>query len=211
MNQAQEDFTKRIGEACEQYDIPYVLEMLVYPLASDSEQTTDYVEMKTKKPDLVLQSVETFAQPDYGVDLFKLESPLAAADVPGVDGEDAGQAQAYFDALGRAAGRPWVMLSAGADMAAFERILGHAYAAGASGYLAGRAIWLKAFAHFPDWEAMRADLSSDATRYMQRINVLTDDKATPWFSHPVYGENGGGARLSPASAQFRHDYRGFRG
>ena len=64
--QAQKDFTRRIGEACQKFDIPYVFELLVYPLAKDSEQTSDYVEMKTKKPELVLESVETFAAPVGG-------------------------------------------------------------------------------------------------------------------------------------------------
>ena len=211
VNQAQEDFTKRIGEACQRYDIPYVFELLVYPLAGDKEQTTDYVEMKTKKPDLVLQSVQTFAHPDFGVDLFKLESPLPAADVPGVDGDGASDAQRYFDELGRASGRPWVMLSAGADMDAFYRILTHAYAAGASGYLAGRAIWLKAFAQFPDMNAMRASLETEATAYMRRINALTDERAKSWFTHAVFGADGQGAQLNPATAAFRHQYPGFGG
>ena len=58
-----------------------------------------------------------------------------------------------FDHLGRAAGRPWVMLSAGAGKDDFRRILTFAYRAGASGYLAGRAIWWDAFQSFPDLDA----------------------------------------------------------
>ena len=125
----QRDYVARIGDACARYDIPFVFELLVYPLAKDAEQTGDYVEMKTKKPELVLESVRTFADAKYGVDLFKLESPLAADDVPGVGGAGWEAAQELFDALGQAAGRPWVMLSAGAGMAAFRNILTHAYRA----------------------------------------------------------------------------------
>ena len=191
------------------YDIPYVFELLVYPLASDTEQTSDYIEMKTKKPELVLQSVETFAAPEYGVDIFKLESPLAASDVPGVGGEGWEEAQVWFDRLGQAAGRPWVMLSAGAGMAEFRNILTHAYKAGASGYLAGRAIWQKAFAHFPDWDAIRRELKTDALDYMCDLNALTDAQATPWTDHPSLKE--GGASLSPADATFRKSYHGFGG
>lgn len=207
--QAQKDFTRRIGDACRKYDIPYVFELLVYPLAKDAEQTSDYVEMKTKKPELVLESVETFAAPDYGVDIFKLESPLAAQDVPGVDGEGAAVAQRWFDALGQAAGRPWVMLSAGAGMADFRRILTHAYRAGASGYLAGRAIWLDAFQAFPDWDRMRAGLAGPAVDYMRDLNALTDAAALPWHQHACYGP--AGARLEPADQRFRHVYPGFGG
>lgn len=206
--QAQQDFTQRVGAACARYDIPFVFELLLYPLVHDAEQTREYVEMKSKRPELVLQSVETFAAADFGVDIFKLESPLAAEDVPGADGgAGAAEAQRWFDELGRAAGRPWVMLSAGAGMAQFRRILTHAYAAGACGYLAGRAIWLDAFAAFPDWERMRAGLHGPALAYMQDLNALTDTQALPWHQHPCYGP--GGARLEPADQSFRHHYQGF--
>ena len=49
---------KRIGEACAKYDIPFLFELLVYPLKTDSEQTQEYTEMKTKRADDVLKSVE---------------------------------------------------------------------------------------------------------------------------------------------------------
>ena len=204
---AQQDFTQRIGDACRRYDIPFVFELLVYPLASDTEQTRDYVEMKTKHPELVLESVRAFADPKFGVDLFKLESPLAAADVPGVGAPGWESAQRWFDAIGEASGRPWVMLSAGAGMDEFRRILTHAYRAGASGYLAGRAIWSKAFGHFPDWDAIRSGLRGEAVDYMRSLNMLTDKEALPWSRHPVYGERG--ARVEPADASFRHVYPGF--
>ena len=207
--QQQKDFTARIGEACEKYDIPYVFELLVYPLEADKEQTTDYVEMQTKKPDLVLESVETFADPKYGVDVFKLESPLAASDVPGVGAEGWEGAQKWFDELGRAAGRPWVMLSAGAGMAEFRNILTHAYRAGASGYLAGRAIWQKAFGHFPDWEAIRTELRKEGVAYMRDLNDLTDKEATPWMEHKSHATQG--LNVTPADQTFRHDYKGFGG
>ncbi|NRG19278.1 tagatose 1,6-diphosphate aldolase [Rhizobiales bacterium] len=207
VNRHQQDFVKRIGEACGRYDIPFVFELLVYPLAKDAEQTKDYVEMKGKKTDDVLKSVEEFAKPDYGVDLFKLESPLNANDVPGVGGEGWEETQAAFDEMGRLAGRPWVMLSAGAGKGAFRNILTHAYKAGASGYLAGRAIWLDAFSHFPDWEKMRSELEGEGTAYMRKLNALTDKRATPFTSHACYGEGGGCFR--PADASFRSGYSGF--
>ncbi|TQV67734.1 tagatose 1,6-diphosphate aldolase [Exilibacterium tricleocarpae] len=205
---AQQDFTEKIGAACARYDIPFVFELLVYPLAGDSEQTGDYKEMRTKKPELVLESVATFADPRFGVDLFKLESPLAAGDVPGVGNDGWEDAQAWFDKLGATAGRPWVMLSAGAGMEAFEKVLTHAYAAGASGYLAGRAIWLEAFRHFPDWDAIRNALRDDAVDYMRDINRLTDTEALPWHRHSCYG---GTVDVAPADQTFRHHYSGFGG
>ncbi len=197
----QKDFSKRVGEACARYDIPYLFELLVYPLPGDANETKEYVEMAAKRSDHVLASVEEFAHPDYGVDVFKLESPVAA---PAADGS--ATVQALFDEMGRLAGRPWVMLSAGADKAAFRQILAHAYRAGASGYLAGRAIWLDAFHHYPDWAAIHRELEDGSLPYMNDLNALTDMSARAWFDHPVFD---GGAAFRPRSAQFRHDYPGF--
>lgn len=209
VRRAQRDFAARIGAACARYDIPYVFELLVYPLARDAEAGGEYQEMKTKHPELVLESVRAFAAPDFGVDLFKLESPVPAEDAPGVGGEGWEAAQAWFDAVGEAAGRPWVTLSAGAGMSAFRRVLTHAYRAGASGYLAGRAIWLDAFEKFPDWDAIRAGLQGPAREYMRDLNALTDAQARPWTEHPVFGRDG--PRLDPADATFRTTYPGFGG
>ena len=163
--------------------------------------------MRGKHPEWVLQSVEHFAAPDYAVDIFKLESPLPAAAVPGVGNEGWEQAQSWFNELGGLAGRPWVMLSAGADRRAFRHILSHACEAGASGYLAGRAIWWEAFQAFPHWDAIRGKLHTEAVSYMRELNTLTDTAATPWHEHTCYGKQGN--RPRPADAGFRQHYAGF--
>ncbi|MDJ0630054.1 MAG: tagatose 1,6-diphosphate aldolase [Rhodobacter sp.] len=204
VTQAQKDYVKRIGEDCARFDIPFLFELLVYPLAADRHQTGDYVEMRGKKAEHVLASVAEFAQPDYGVDVFKLESPVNAAEADGSAG-----VQAIFDELGRLAGRPWVMLSAGAGKAEFRAVLEHAFAAGASGFLAGRAIWLDAFKAYPDWDRIRAELEGDATGYMADICALADLRAASWMRHACYGPDG--ARFTPADAGFRHGYSGFGG
>ncbi|MHB2167833.1 tagatose 1,6-diphosphate aldolase [Alsobacter sp. R-9] len=208
VNQGQKDFVARIGDACARYDIPYVFELLVYPLPGEANQTTQYIEMADKKADLVLESVRAFADAKYGIDMFKLESPVPARDVPGPGGAGAAEVQALFDEMGRLAGRPWVMLSAGAGMQEFKAILGHAYKAGASGYLAGRAIWAKPFQHFPDWDEIQAGLRRDSVPYMKELNALTDAKALPWFAHARFG---GAVTVPHPDASFRRHYRGFGG
>lgn len=199
----QQAFTAAVGEACRAWDIPFVFELLVYPLPGEDNQTKDYVEHAGKRSDLVLESVRTFADPRFGVDVFKLESPVAAATLPDAEGPDSGPVQAVFDELGQIAGRPWVMLSAGATKAAFSRVLAYAYGAGASGYLAGRAIWWDAFQHFPDLDAMTADLRSGGVPYMQGLNTLTDASARPWTE--CYGD---GVGLANRGAEFRAKYAG---
>jgi len=155
----------------------------------------------------VLASVAEFAKPDYGVDVFKLESPVNADAVPGVGQDGWERTQKAFDEMSRLAGRPWVMLSAGAGKSEFRNILTHVYRAGASGYLAGRAIWLDACAHFPDWTRMRDALATDSVAYMQDLNALTDREAAPWFSHELFA--GKGDRFSPSDQSFRYVYGDF--
>jgi tagatose 1,6-diphosphate aldolase len=201
VNEHQQEFTARIGAACAKWDIPFVFELLVYPFPGESGHTTDYVEQPAKRIDHVLESVATFAAPEFGVDVFKLESPMPAASIPA---DPDPEVQSAFDELGRLAGRPWVMLSAGATAPQFRRVLEHAYRAGASGYLAGRAIWWDAFQSFPDMDAMRSGLASEGLAYMADLNALTDAEATPWTAHPSFG--GDGPRLAGAGAGFRHAY-----
>lgn len=203
INDAQKAFTRKIGEDCRKYDIPYLYELLVYPLPGEKNQTTQYIEMADKKSELVLESIAEFAKPEYAIDVFKLESPVPARDCPGAGQPGSEKVQALFDEMGRLTGRPWVMLSAGAGMGEFKNVLSHAYAAGASGYLAGRAIWSEAFKAFPDWAAVQAGLTGASVDYMKDINRLTDETAQPWWTP------WGGASMADADEGFRHAYPGF--
>ncbi len=49
-----------------------------------AEKTSGYVEMRTKRAVEMLRSMETFDAPEYGVDLYMLESPVTASRVSGV-------------------------------------------------------------------------------------------------------------------------------
>jgi tagatose 1,6-diphosphate aldolase len=201
----QQRFTAEIGAQCARYDIPYVFELLVYPFPHESGHRSDYVEHPLKKVEQVVESVQTFADPRFGIDIFKLESPLPAGVVTAPNSISESDMTDAFSELGRAAGRPWVMLSAGATPESFERILELAYQAGASGYLAGRAIWWEACAsHFPDWEGTSNALKGDSLAYMERLNLLTDERAQPWFDHPSFGD--GGPVPPEAGPEFRAGY-----
>jgi len=194
INEHQKRFVREIGQDCARYDIPYVLELLVYPFLGSANHTADYVESPGKLPGLVIDSVREFARPEYGVDLLKLESPLAANSLPPRDGSAAAQAaQKEFDAIGvicRERNIPWVLLSGGAAPEKFERVLEFAYAAGAGGFLAGRTIWLDAVRkHFPDRAAVAASLRKDGVAVLESLNALTKAKGTRWKARfPAFGE-----------------------
>jgi tagatose 1,6-diphosphate aldolase len=172
----QRRFVAGIGEQCRRHDIALVLELLTYAFPGEATHSAAYAEDPAKRAAHVIESVRRFAAPEFGVDLFKLESPLAADAIA----EEANRlhARALFRELGEATGgRPWVMLSAGAPKAAFAKVLELAYGAGASGYLAGRAIWWDALQAFPDLGACARRLAESGVPYFRELNALTDLRA----------------------------------
>ena len=176
---------REIGEECRRNDIPYVLELLVYPFLGSANHTADYVEAPGKLPALVIESVREFAKPEYGVDLLTLESPLAANSLPERDGSAAAKAaRREFDAIGdicKEHGIPWVLLSGGAAHDKFERVLDYAYAAGAGCFLAGRTIRLHAVrTHFPDLAAVSSALNQESVTILESLSRLTKGRAHSW-------------------------------
>lgn len=181
----QQDYVRTVGAECRRHDVPYVLELLVYPFPDSTSHTTDYVESGDKRADMVIDSVREFAKPEYGVDLFKLETPLPAASLPAPDGGDAHhEAAKAFEEVGAlcaAAGAPWVMLSGGAAPEQFERVLQYSCAAGAQGFLAGRTIWLDSLVSgFPDAKAVLSSLEANGMQRLRRLSELTAAQAKPW-------------------------------
>lgn len=179
----QQDLVQQVGEDCARCELPFVLELLLYPLGADDADA--YGDDPAKHADEVLQSVEAFADTRYRVDLFKLESPLPAGRVP-TPGEagDTACAQA-FAALHRACGgRPWVMLSAGAQAWAFERVLGYAARAGASGFLAGRALWADALDRWPDRDAVARHLATTGRERLASLRARMRSDGRPWRPVP---------------------------
>jgi tagatose 1,6-diphosphate aldolase len=180
----QKSYVESIGAECRRHDIALVLELLVYPFAKSARRTFDDFDSPDKRPELVLGSVREFVHPRYGVDLLKLESPLPGATLPLRDG-GAGhlRVQQWFDAMGvicRSAGLPWVMLSAGVTSAQFLRVMEYAYAAGANGFLAGRAIWWDALQQFPDLEQFAAQLREQGRATVRELDALTLRAGNRW-------------------------------
>jgi len=207
VRQHQQAIVESVGRACVVHDICFLLELLVYPLPGEEGQTKDYTEHSAKHPERVIESVRTFADPRFAVDIFKVESPIPASHVPPPGSQGSDSCQHWFDELGRAASRPWVMLSAGADMEAFRHVLTYAFRAGASGYLAGRAIWGAAVDKFPDLDSADRLLKTESIAYLREINRLTDALAQPWLGHPAFGPE---ASFQGAGPEFSYNYGSAR-
>nr|WP_321981780.1 tagatose 1,6-diphosphate aldolase [uncultured Cohaesibacter sp.] len=195
----QLNYLNGIKKACRENDIPFILEYLVYPFPSETQE-----EFLARRLELVRGSLadKDIMDPD-GVDVFKLEPPTETTNVPDPDGPQAGAIQARFDDMAKDLGRPWVLLSAGSTPEDFVRLLTYAYRAGASGYLAGRAIWLQPFSNFPDIATMEKELSETAPALMDQLNAMTDDMATPWTEAAPWH---GSVEMTPTGESFAPDY-----
>lgn len=167
----QQEYVKKIGEECEKYSIPFLLELLVYPFKDDENHTTEYQEQKQKKTQHVIDSVKEFAKDEYKVDIFKLESPV---DSSMLEGDITNETEKAFSDLAEATNdKPWVVLSSGMDKDSFYKCLELAYINGASGYLAGRTIWLDAFKNYPNIEKVEEGLKNASVSYVKKLNELT--------------------------------------
>jgi len=195
---AQQDYVQKIGEECMKYDILFLFELLVYPLKKDEHQTQEYIEMKNKKTEHVLKSVEEFAKEKYRVDVFKLESPVNVKQLSDSD-------LSLFKEMGTLAKKPWVMLSAGVGKKEFKKVLELAFKAGSSGFLAGRAIWLDAFNHYPDWRKVKYQLENSSRSYLSEIGLIAEKQALPWINHNYYYIEG--SKFPYQNAEFRNLYK----
>ncbi len=101
---------------------------------------------------------------DSGADLYKVEMPLYGK----------GPQQALLNAslrLNEHINMPWVILSSGVDEKLFPRAVRVAMTAGASGFLAGRAVWSSVIG-LPDTELMLRDISVPK---LQRLGEIVDE------------------------------------
>jgi len=98
---------------------------------------------------------------------------------------------------------PWVMLSSGMSKNSFYNCLKLAYKNGASGYLAGRTIWLDAFKDYPNYKKITDNLSKESANYVKKLNTLTKKNAQ---SLEKYLAN---KLIQKKSINFKNKYKGF--
>lgn len=199
----QRALVEQVGRDCRKHDIAFLLEPLLYALGNEG-QGGKYEEDANKRPEMVIETAKEFVHERYGVDIFKMESPITANSVPDPDGPDSADCQRWFDKLGQTIDRPWVMLSAGAAMEPFRRILAHAFRAHASGYLAGRAIWWPVFeSTFPDWDAMRVGITREGVPYALKLQAMLEQTGQPWTDCRAFAQ---GIELADAGPDFYERY-----
>ncbi|MDC1047791.1 tagatose 1,6-diphosphate aldolase [Alphaproteobacteria bacterium] len=198
----QKKYIETIGKQCEKYDIPFLLELLVYPFKNETGYSKDYKEQLDKNQNHVINSVKEFSKSKYKVDIFKLESPVDSSELE--DGKFTKVTQEAFRKLSLATKEiPWVMLSSGMSKKSFHNCLKLAYKNGASGYLAGRTIWLDAFKDYPNYKKITDNLSKESISYVKKLNELTKKNAQ---SLEKYLAN---KLIQKKSINFKNKYKGF--
>jgi tagatose 1,6-diphosphate aldolase len=114
---------------------------------------------------------------NLGVAVLKLEFPV---DVAVIDDEDAWcQACAELDA---ASPVPWTVLSGGETFERFEAMVRVACDAGASGFVAGRAVWRECVTG----GAVDTSEVERAAGRLEQLMAVVNGRARPWFGHPSW-------------------------
>ncbi|MBO0790695.1 MAG: tagatose 1,6-diphosphate aldolase, partial [Ktedonobacteraceae bacterium] len=147
INTRKKAFIERIGAECRAYDIPFFLEPLAYSDEIGDEKSFEFARVKPQK---VKKYMQEFSQPQYGIDVLKVEVPVNMRYVEGskanTDGQVAysrAEAKQFFRDAAAATQVPFIYLSAGVTNEVFLETLELAAEANTpfSGVLCGRATW----------------------------------------------------------------------
>ena len=185
------DIVDAIGLECKSHDLPFVVEPLSYPIGEEVRNPAHFAKVKEQ---LVLKTARQITESP--IDVLKTEFP---ADLR--YNKDKTEAAELCRQLDEASTVPWVVLSAAVDFETFCQQVEIACQCGASGFLAGRAIWQ---------DAMRIDKAKERTRFLattgtdrlKKLNEIAGKYATPWYKK--LGLTGG--ELSPTSESWHQEY-----
>jgi len=171
----QEDLVQQVAEECRKYDIPFLLEPIAYPL--DPDMDAKGPEFAKLKPDLVIRSADILT--GMGIDILKAEYPTN----PKYTTDEKEQFERCKE-LDQASKVPWTLLSAGVDYDTFYRQVVIASQAGASGFLAGRAVWQEV-PGLPQEEQDRF-LATTSVLRLKNITNAAVAYGRPWSEHASF-------------------------
>jgi tagatose 1,6-diphosphate aldolase len=166
----QLDTVNAVAQDCIKHDIPLLVEALCYPVGDEVSNMGLYAGNKAR---LVIDTVRDIAS--LPIDILKAEFP---ADLRYKADESKLMEQCHE--LDTASPVPWVVLSAGVSYNVFLRQVEIACQAGASGFLAGRAIWQEAVAI--ENVGQRSEyLATVAVERLKELNETAGKYAVPWY------------------------------
>ncbi len=189
----QKGIVETVGAACAANDVPFILEAVTYAIEGRDKESAEFAR---RKPDLVVRTAETYADPRFNVDLLKIEFPASLKYTEEYQDRPYGLGTTVYDRaaveeachrLDEAATMPWVILSAGVDIEEFIEDLRLTNAAGGSGFLCGRAVWKRIIEHYPDEQAMHQHMDTEGRSNFRRL-LEVNSSALPWFEHRSFAE-----------------------
>lgn len=187
----QLDLVARLADQCIEEDIAFLVEPVSYPVEKTGKFSKKFAEIK---PGLVIETARQITA--LPIDVLKAEFP---ADIKFE--QDEGKLLGLCRELNQASRLPWVLLSAGVDFESFRKQVKIACKAGASGFLAGRALWQEgAQIHSRD-ERMKFFQNTAAPR-LEELVELADSYGKPWYSR-LGAENG---RFAPVTEGWYRSY-----
>jgi tagatose-1,6-bisphosphate aldolase len=174
-----EGVIREVVAECHRHQLPLFLEPMSYSL--DANISKESAEFAATRAQVVRDTAARLTH--TGADVLKLEFPVDAA-----FHTDEAEWERTCRAVSDACTVPWVLLSAGVDFEIFVRQAQIAADTGASGWLAGRAIWKEAVTMTP--EARAAFLRDVALPRAARLaDVARSSRAwTEFYAPPVASE-----------------------
>jgi tagatose 1,6-diphosphate aldolase len=166
----QLDLVGKVAKQCIEEDIPLLVESVSYPTAAEKDNPEEFFK---KKPELVVEAAGRLTA--LPIDILKSEFP---ADINYE--KDEAKLKSYCRELSQVSRLPWVLLSAGVDFQRFRKEVEIACKAGASGFMAGRALWQEA-AQISSREERLNFFKSLTVSRMKELTDIADKSATPWY------------------------------
>jgi tagatose 1,6-diphosphate aldolase len=180
----QLDLVARLADQCIEEDIAFLVEPVSYPINEGEASSKKFAEIK---PELVIETARQITA--LPIDVLKAEFP---ADIKFE--RDEGKLLGLCQELNQASRLPWVLLSAGVDFNSFKKQVLIACRAGASGFLAGRALWQEGAQIRSRKERLNFFQNTAAPR-LKELAEIADSYGRPWYSK-LGAENGKFAPLA---------------
>jgi tagatose 1,6-diphosphate aldolase len=167
----QLDLLAKVADQCIKEDIPLLVEPVSYPVEEAGVSVPKFADMK---PGLVIETARQITS--LPIDVLKAEFPTD------MDFEhDEKKLLQLCQELDRASRLPWVLLSAGADFKTFSKQVEIACKAGASGFLAGRALWQEG-AQIRSREERMNFFKSTAAPRLKELAEMVSKYGKPWYT-----------------------------